>query len=114
MKDWLRSDSIRLWLAVVGAATLVLGAAYTMVQQSTRLAANDLPLQTAQNIRHQLANGATAQFTGSYSNSGTLSASAIRVDHTLNSRLTIFGRYNNAPSRFVRQMTGRTCRKRRP
>ena len=61
MKSWLHSGNFRLWLAVIGASTLAIGAAYTMVQQSTRLAANDLPLQTAQNIRHQLANGATPQ-----------------------------------------------------
>ena len=61
MKSWLKSDIFRLWLAVVGASTLLLGAAYTMVQQSTRLAADDLPLQTVESIRHQLAKGATPQ-----------------------------------------------------
>ncbi len=40
----------------------------------------------------------TGQFTGSYSNSATLDATSIRVDHTLNSRFSLFGRYNYAPS----------------
>lgn len=61
MKRWFESDSFRLWIALVGTATLLLGAAYTMVQQSTRLAADDLPLQTAESIRYQLSKGATVQ-----------------------------------------------------
>lgn len=40
----------------------------------------------------------TGQFTGSYSNSANLDATALRVDHTLNSRFSLFGRYNYAPS----------------
>ena len=44
------------------------------------------------------ANGSTAQFTGTYSNSGTLDATSIRIDHVFNNRFSIFGRYNNAPS----------------
>lgn len=40
----------------------------------------------------------TGQFTGSYSNSATLDATSLRVDHTLNGRFSLFGRYNYAPS----------------
>jgi hypothetical protein len=40
----------------------------------------------------------TAQFTGSFSNSATLNATSIRIDHRINDRLSIFGRYNYAPS----------------
>lgn len=47
-------SNFRIWLAVVGTATLVLGATYAMTQQSTRLAADDLPLATAQRIHHEL------------------------------------------------------------
>lgn len=61
MKKWLSQNDFRIWLAIVGAATLVIGAAYTMTQQSTRLTTDDLPLQTAQTMKRQLANGATAQ-----------------------------------------------------
>lgn len=42
----------------MGSATLIIGAGYAMVQQSTRLAANDLPLATAQTVKTQLENGA--------------------------------------------------------
>jgi hypothetical protein len=51
---------VRLWLALVGVATLVLGASYAMVQQSTRLSADDLPLTTAQVARQELQSGSNA------------------------------------------------------
>ena len=47
------------------------------------------------------ANGFTAQFTGAFSNSATLNATSIRIDHTFNGRFSIFGRYNNAPSQLA-------------
>lgn len=43
----------------------------------------------------------TAPFTGNYSNQGTLNATSLRVDDTLNSRFSIFGRFNYAPSRLL-------------
>ncbi len=43
-------------------------------------------------------NGETARFTGTYPNSATLNAGSVRIDHTFNSKLSIFGRYNEAPS----------------
>lgn len=58
MKQLLAKSSLRVWLATVGTATLVLAGAYTMVQQSTRLAADDLPLSTAQNTVNKLATDA--------------------------------------------------------
>lgn len=39
-----------------------------------------------------------APFTGSFANRATLDAGSVRIDHTLNSRFSIFGRYNEAPS----------------
>jgi len=39
-----------------------------------------------------------AEFNASYSNPLTLDATSIRVDHTFNNRLTLFGRYNYSPS----------------
>ena len=43
----------------------------------------------------------TEQFTGSYSNQGTLNATSVRIDHTFNNRFSIFGRYNDAPSQLI-------------
>jgi len=42
-----------------------------------------------------------SHFTANYSNQATLDATSIRIDHTLNSRFSIFGRYNNAPSQVI-------------
>jgi len=40
----------------------------------------------------------TGEFTGNYSNPSTLHAGSIRIDQNINSRFSIFGRYNQAPS----------------
>ncbi len=58
MRELILKSETRLWLAIVGVATLVLGGAYTMAQQATRLAADDLPLSTAQTVKQELENGA--------------------------------------------------------
>jgi hypothetical protein len=47
------------------------------------------------------ADGETAQFTGVSSNSATLNAGSVRIDHHFSDRFSIFGRYNEAPSNFV-------------
>ena len=39
-----------------------------------------------------------AQFNGSYSSPGTLDAYSLRVDHKINDRFNLFGRYNYSPS----------------
>jgi hypothetical protein len=60
MHGGITRSPIRIWLAIVGTATLVLGASYAMIQQSTRLSADDLPLITAQSTKHALENGSDA------------------------------------------------------
>lgn len=40
----------------------------------------------------------TSAFTGVWSNSATLNAGSLRIDHTFNNHLSVFGRYNDAPS----------------
>lgn len=61
MRRLLRNPDMRIWLAVVGSATLVLGAAYGMVLQSTRQAANDLPLTTSQTAKIQIEKGSAPE-----------------------------------------------------
>lgn len=51
----------RAWLAITGMAILIVGAAYGMAQQSTRLSADDLPLTTAQTARQELRSGSEAK-----------------------------------------------------
>lgn len=58
MKKWLADASSSNWLRVVGVGTIVLIASYLLIQQSTRLAADDLPLATAQTTVHRLESGA--------------------------------------------------------
>jgi Carboxypeptidase regulatory-like domain/TonB dependent receptor-like, beta-barrel len=43
----------------------------------------------------------TGEFTGAFANKATLNAGSVRIDHKFNDRLSIFGRYNNAPSEMV-------------
>ncbi len=50
-----------------------------------------------------IANGAAlgaglAQFNAGYSNPSSLNAYSIRLDHAVNSKLNLFGRYNYSPS----------------
>ena len=52
-----------------------------------------------QNGADNVATG-VAQFNASYSNPATLDAYGIRIDHKLNDKLTVFGRYNYSPSEF--------------
>ena len=40
------------------------------------------------------------QFTGSFANKATLDAGSLRIDHVLNERFSVFGRYNDAPSQL--------------
>ncbi len=42
--------------------------------------------------------GGLAQFTGSYSDPSTVDTGSVRIDHTFNSKLTIFGRYSYTSS----------------
>jgi Carboxypeptidase regulatory-like domain/TonB-dependent Receptor Plug Domain len=49
-----------------------------------------------------LANG-FAEFSASYSDGHRLDATSVRVDHTVGNRLTLFGRYNLAPSHGERR-----------
>ena len=42
-----------------------------------------------------------AYFTSSYSNPTELNATSIRLDHTVNTKLSVFARYNTAPSNTV-------------
>ncbi len=45
----------------------------------------------------EMGNG-TAQFAATFSNPSTLNATSFRIDHHFNSKVTLFGRFNEAPS----------------
>jgi hypothetical protein len=48
----------------------------------------------------------SADFNASYSNPSTLDAYSIRVDHKINDKLYLFGRYNVSPSGFIQRGGG--------
>lgn len=50
----------------------------------------------------ELGNG-IAQFNASFSNTSDLDAYSLRIDHTLNGKLRLFGRYNYSPSDLVQR-----------
>jgi hypothetical protein len=52
-----------------------------------------------------LGNG-LAEFSASYSNPSRLNATSIRIDHNINSKMTLFGRYNQVPSETQSRHTG--------
>jgi hypothetical protein len=45
----------------------------------------------------------SADFNASFSNSATLDASSLRIDHKLNDNFTLFGRYNYSPSKAIQR-----------
>lgn len=47
-----------------------------------------------------------AQFSRSYANPATLDAYSIRIDHKLNDKLSLFGRYNYSPSSIIQRGAG--------
>ncbi len=49
----------------------------------------------------------TAPFTAGYSDPATLDAGSIRIDHVLNKRFSLFGRYNQSPSELVQRSFAR-------
>ena len=57
---------------------------------------------------YPIANGAElgaglAQFNAGYSNPSSLDVASIRIDHVVNSKLNLFGRYNYSPSSLVQR-----------
>lgn len=50
-----------------------------------------------------LGNG-LAEFTTSYSDPSSVDATSVRIDHTVNSKLTLFARYNKVPSESVTRL----------
>lgn len=62
---------------------------------------NGFPLPNGKDLGNGL-----AEFTASYSNPSSLDATSLRLDHTVNSKLVLFGRYNKAPSHTVSRFAG--------
>ena len=66
--------------------------------QSVRPLINAFPLPNGPELGDGL-----AEFTAGFANPSTIDATGIRIDHTVNSKLTLFGRYNHAPSELTQR-----------
>jgi hypothetical protein len=65
---------------------------------------NAFPLPNGREILDSSGNPTgIAAFNASYSNRSTLNASSLRIDHKLTDKLTLFGRYNYAPSDLIQR-----------
>jgi hypothetical protein len=62
---------------------------------------NAFPVQNGPDLGNGL-----AQFNASYSNPSTLDSYSIRIDHNINSNVSVFGRYNYAPSKTESRPVG--------
>lgn len=59
MREFIVRTQVRVWLAVFGASTLVLGGSFVMIQQTNRMSANDLPLTISQQVTSSLEAGSS-------------------------------------------------------
>lgn len=69
------------------------GAGQSAAPASMQPVLNAFPLPNGRDLGIGL-----AEFNSSYSDPSSLDATSIRIDHSVGSKLTIFGRYNQAPS----------------
>ena len=86
-------EGLRLRLPTLGNVSVPTVAARQAAVPATQSLLNAFPLPNGTDF----GNG-SAQFLKSFSNASTLNATSLRVDHTVNSKLTLFGRYNYSPS----------------
>jgi hypothetical protein len=63
---------------------------------------NAYPLPNGASGTDDLSTG-VGQFNASFSNPGTLDAYSVRIDHRLNDKINIFGRYNYSPSELIQR-----------
>ena len=86
-------EGLRLRQPQVGLTEVPTLAARQALPQQIQPYVNAFPLPNGPVVRNGV-----AQFNASFSNPSSLDATSIRIDHALNSKLTLFGRYNHAPS----------------
>jgi hypothetical protein len=67
-----------------------------MASPSIRPYLNVFPIQNGPEVGDN-----EAGFNASFSSASTMDAYSLRIDHTINSRLSLFGRYNYAPSETI-------------
>lgn len=64
---------------------------------------NAYPLPNGPEVLLSGSHQGIAQFNSSYSDPGTLNATSLRIDHKINDKLNLFGRYNYSPSELTQR-----------
>jgi hypothetical protein len=93
-------EGLRLRQPQVAVATVPARAVRLSAPASVRAILDTYPLPNGRDLGNNL-----AEFSASYSNPGRFDAAGLRVDHIVNDRLSLFGRYNDAPSETEQRKT---------
>ena len=93
-------EGLRLRLPQVALGSVPDAAARQSAIPATQPVLNAFPLPNgADNV-----STGTAQLNASYSDSSTLDATSLRIDHRISGRLNLFGRYNYSPSQLTQRV----------
>jgi len=93
-------EGLRLRQPQVSIATVPTLAVRQTAAASVRPILDTYPLPNGRELGNNL-----AEFNASYSNPGAFDAASIRLDHSINERWSLFGRYNDAPSETEQRKT---------
>jgi outer membrane receptor protein involved in Fe transport len=94
-------EGLRLRLPQTAQGVFFTGSARAAVAPVYRPIINALPVSTGPPIDptcDNITNPCLANLTAAYSNPSNINATSIRVDHSLTSKISLFARYNHAPS----------------
>jgi hypothetical protein len=86
-------EGLRLRLPQTGLTTVPSLNARQIAPVSTQPFLNAFPRPNGRDLANNF-----SEFNATFSNPSTLNATSIRIDHIVNSKLTLFARYNHAPS----------------
>lgn len=91
-------EGLRLRQPQVSIATVPTLAVRQTAAATVRPILDTYPLPNGRDLGNNL-----AEFNASYSNPGAFDAASLRLDHTINTRWSVFGRYNDAPSNTIQR-----------
>jgi len=86
-------EGLRLRQPKVGITEVPSVTARQNAPSTTRSLLNAFPVPNGPDLGNNL-----SQFSGSYSDPSSLNATSLRIDHTVNGKMNLFGRYNYSPS----------------
>ena len=89
-------EGLRLRLPLVGITQVPSASARKSALPQMQPFLNAFPIPNGKDLADGL-----AEFSASYSDPSNLDATSIRIDHILGHRMTLFGRYNHAPTKTI-------------